>query len=317
MNAVGTRIRFEEALVEALRLELHRDPDLLLFTASDQGIAAQLRSTFDGDRIVDVDAAGAALVLAACGAAEQGRRAVCELGPAEAGPSALDQVAELAALQAANVDHAHPLTVRLAWGDPLAAGGAAGADPLAWLIGAEGIDVVAPATSADAKGLTAAAVRSERPVCVLEHARLRDTVDPVPEGTYVVEIGRARLSREGDRLTIVAHGLGVRPAEAAVDRLGLDADVIDLRTLQPLDAAAVVGSVARTGRVLFVEAGEGANRVTAQLVSTVWEQAFERLDAPPRRVRLLSPVILTGPGAGAPEDDVEAIKGACDELLAF
>jgi pyruvate/2-oxoglutarate/acetoin dehydrogenase E1 component len=318
MTTTGTRIRFEEALAEGLRLEMHRDPQLVLITASARGIVGQLLGTFGSDRVIESDVAGGALVLAACGAAERGLRPVCELGPLEVGPSALDQVAELAALHAANLDRAHPLTTRLVWGDPLSAGGAAAADPLAWLIGADGIKVVAPATAADAKGLIVAAVRDDAPVCVLEHAGLRDTVDQVPEGTHLVPIGAARLAREGDRMTIVAHGTGVRVAQDAAERLELDADLLDLRTLQPLDTEGVLSSVRKTGRVLFAEAGDGANRITAQLISSIWEQAFEYLDAPPRRIKLRS----NGRPAGHDErrparDDIEAIKGVCSELLEF
>ncbi len=319
MTAItGTRISFDEAIAEALRLEMHRDPALVLFTAVPGGAAAELLESFGPDRVVETHAAGAALVLAACGAAEEGLRPICELGPAEAGPSALDQIVELAAIHAANLDLASPLTVRLRWGDPLTAGGAAAADPLAWLIGAEGIKVVAPATAADAKGLTVAAVRDEDPVCILEHAGLRAVVDPVPEGSHLVEIGSARLAAQGEQMTMVAHGPGVPVAEAAAQQLESVADLIDLRTLQPLDAEAVLASVRKTGRLLVVESGGGANRVTAQLISAVWERAFEYLDAPPRRVRLRSPAGWTESSQpGQPDDDVETIKGVSRELLEY
>jgi pyruvate/2-oxoglutarate/acetoin dehydrogenase E1 component len=107
-------------------------------------------------------------------------------------------------------------------------------------------------------------------------------------------------------------------AQDAVDRLELDADVIDLRTLQPLDTDALLSSVRKTGRVLFAEAGNGANRITAQLISSVWEEAFEYLDAPPRRIKLRS----NGRPAEhderrPPQNDIEAIKGVCSELLKF
>lgn len=318
MTATGTRISFDEAVTEALRLEMHRDPALVLFTASPGGVAAELLEGFGPDRVVETHAAGAALVLAACGAAEEGLRPICELGPAEAGPSALDQIAELGAIHAANLDVASPLTVRLRWGDPLAAGGAAAADPLAWLIGAEGIKVVAPATAADAKGLTVAAVRDEEPVCILEHASLRAAADPVPEGAHLVEIGNARIVCEGEQMTMVAHGPGVPVAEAAAQQLDSAAELFDLRTLQPLDSEAVLASVRKTGRLLVIEAGGGANRITAQLISAVWERTFEYLDAPPRRVRLGSPASRTGPtGPQQPDDDAETIKGVSRELLDY
>jgi pyruvate/2-oxoglutarate/acetoin dehydrogenase E1 component len=316
MTVTGTRITFDDAIAEALRLEMNRDPALVVFSASADGVAGQLSGSFGPERVVETHAVGAPIVLAACGAAEEGMRAVCELGPAEAGPAALDQIAELAAIHAANLDVASPLTVRLSWGDPLAAGGAAAADPLTWLVGAEGIKLVAPATAADAKGLTVAAVRDPDPVCVLEHAALRNVIDPVPEGAHMVEIGRARLAREGSRMTLVTHGAAVPIVESATDELELNADLLDLRTLQPLDADAVLTSVRKTGRVLFVEPDTGARRITAELVSALWEQAFEHLDAPPRRIRLGSAATARLNG-GAQKDDVETIKGASGELLDY
>jgi pyruvate/2-oxoglutarate/acetoin dehydrogenase E1 component len=319
MSVSGTRITFDDAVTEALRLEMHRDPALVVFFGSADGIASQLAGTFGPERVIESHAVGAPLVLAACGAAEEGLHAVCELGPSEAGPAALDQIAELAAIHAANLDMASPLTVRLAWGDPLTAGGAAAADPLAWLVGAEGIKVVAPATAADAKGLTVAALRDEDPVCVLEHTSLREAVDPVPEGAHVVEIGRARLAREGDRMTLITHGAAVPVVEAAVEELELDADVIDLRTLQPLDDEAVLTSVRKTGRVLVIEPDAGAHRITAALVSQIWERAFEHLDAPPRRARLGPwPAGEAGRnGNGLQEHDLDTIKGISAELLEY
>ena len=148
---------------------------------------------------------------------------------------------------------------------------------------------MAPATAADAKGLTVAAVRDRDPVCVLEHAYVRAEGGPVPEGAHLVSIGSARLAREGERMTIVTHGAGVSASEAAADRIDGAAELIDLRTLQPLDTDAVLTSVRKTGRVLFAEPGGVANRVTSQLVSAIWEQAFEYLDAPPSRVRPARP----------------------------
>jgi pyruvate/2-oxoglutarate/acetoin dehydrogenase E1 component len=319
MTITGTQISFDEAVTEALRLEMHRDPALIMFTTTPDGIAGRLLGTFGADRVVETHSAGAALVLAACGAAEEGLRPICELGPADGGAAALDQIAELAAIHAADLDTASPVTVRLSWGDPLTAGGAAAVDPLAWLLGADGVKVVAPATAADAKGLTVAAVRDRDPVCVLEHAWLRTEDGPVPEGTHLVSIGSARLAREGTGMTIVTHGAGVSASEAAADRLDGAAELIDLRTLQPLDTDAVLTSVRKTGRVLFAEPGGVANRVTSQLVSAIWEQAFEYLDAPPRRVRLSSPE-RGGPhadGGRVWESDVDAVEEISRDLLEY
>jgi 2-oxoisovalerate dehydrogenase E1 component beta subunit len=313
MEAVtGTRITFDDAIAEALRMEMHRDPAVVCFFSSPGRVARELADSFGTERVIETTAVGAPLVLAASGAAQEGLRVVCELGPGESGAGALDQIAEIAALNFTN-GGVSPVTVRLNWGDALAGGGAAAVDPLAHLLGTAGLKLVEPATAADAKGLMVSAVRDDMPVCVLEDSALRGTVDPVPEGSHVVEIGRARLAREGDELSVVAHGGAVGPAEAALDQDGTAADLIDLRTLQPLDTAAVLTSVRKTGRVLFVEPPSGTPRVTSELVSEVWQSAFEFLDAPPRRLRLRG-----GHENGhRPEDAVRMIRREADELRSY
>ncbi|MGH2950777.1 MAG: transketolase C-terminal domain-containing protein, partial [Solirubrobacterales bacterium] len=174
------------------------------------------------------------------------------------------------------------------------------------------VKVVAPASPADAKGLLTAAVRDPEPVCVLHHASFAGSVGVVPEGAHLVEIGRARLSREGDRVTVVAHGAAVPLAERAAKEIDLDADVLDLRTLQPLDHAAVLTSVRKTGKLVIAEPSAAAAPVTAALVAAIWEGAFEHLDGPPRRV-----TVGERPEADDTTADVEAIMEACLELVAY
>jgi pyruvate/2-oxoglutarate/acetoin dehydrogenase E1 component len=310
--SVGTQIEFADAVAEALRMEMHRDPTIVCVSAAPGRATNGLADAFGSDRVIHTPAVGAPIILAATGAAEEGMRVVCELGPGEGGSAALEQIAELGAIHAGS-KAASPLAVRITWGDPLAGGGAAGSDPLGFLLGSEGLQVVEPATPADAKGLTVAAVRSDEPVCVLEHVSLLERVGAVPEGAHEVEIGRARLALEGERLTVIAHGVGVAPAERAIDERGIDADLLDLRTLQPLDTDAVLTSVRKTGRVLFVESAVAGGRVTSALVSAIWEHAFEHLDAPPKRVRISAELIN---GAG-PDDGIGAIGSVCDELLLY
>jgi pyruvate/2-oxoglutarate/acetoin dehydrogenase E1 component len=310
--ATGTRITFDDAVAEALRMEMHRDPALVCFFSSQGRVMRELADSFGTDRVIETTAVGAPLILAASGAAQEGLRVVCELGPGESGAGALDQIADVAALNFTN-GGASPVTIRLNWGDPLAGGGAPGVDPLAHLLGTAGLKVVEPATAADAKGLMVSAVRDDMPVCLFEHALLRGSVDTVPEGSHTVEIGRARLVEEGDEVSVVAHGPAVAPAEEAMRQDGVTGDLLDLRTLQPLDTDAVLTSVRKTGRVLFVEPPEGTPRVTSELVSEIWESAFEYLDAPPRRIRLRG-----GHENGhGPEDAVRMIRRECDELRSY
>jgi pyruvate/2-oxoglutarate/acetoin dehydrogenase E1 component len=282
MSVTGSRISYEEAITEALRLEMYRDSSVVLL--GDAGAAPELARLFGTDRVVDDIAPAAPVVLAAAGAAGEGRRPVCEISPA--GPGPLDHIAELGALRMANGGGSAPVTLCLRFGGALADGGAAGRDPGAWLVGAPGVKVVEPVTPADAKGLITAAIRDPEPVCVLEHTSCLDSVGMVPEGGHVVEIGRARLAREGERLTLVTHGAAVEPSERAAEEIDLDADVLDLRSLQPLDRDGVLASVRKTGKLLIVEPTPSAARITAELVAGIWEEAFEHLDAPPRRVRI-------------------------------
>jgi pyruvate/2-oxoglutarate/acetoin dehydrogenase E1 component len=307
MSVTGSRISYEEAITEALRLEMYRDSSVVLL--GDAGAAPELARLFGTDRVVDDIAPAAPVVLAAAGAAGEGRRPVCEISPA--GPGPLDHIAELGALRMANGGGTAPVTLCLRFGGALADGGAAGRDPGAWLVGAPGVKVVEPVTPADAKGLITAAIRDPEPVCVLEHTSCLDSVGMVPEGGHVVDIGRARLAREGERLTLVAHGAAVGPAERAAEEIDLDADVLDLRSLQPLDHDGVLASVRKTGKLLIVEPTPSAARITAELVGGIWEEAFEHLDAPPRRVRIDDSEIANGTAQR------EAIMEASLELLDY
>jgi pyruvate/2-oxoglutarate/acetoin dehydrogenase E1 component len=294
----GTQIKFSDAVVETLRSEMHRDPAVVCLISERGRVSGELAHAFGDDRLIDVGAVGGAIVLAAAGAADEGLRPVCELVGRDGGSSALAAVAELGAMHESGASRC-PVTIRIAWGEPDGGGIAAESDPLGFLLGAAGLKIVEPATAADAKGLMASALADADPVCVLEHAALAGTVGQVPEGAHTVEIGRARLARSGERLTVVAHGVGVARAERTLEETGIDADLVDLRTLQPLDAPAVLTSLRKTGRLLVVESGAGRDRVTSALVSLTWEEGFELLDAPPKRVGM------------------DAIERGCNELLAY
>ncbi len=308
MSDAGTWISFEDAVIEALRLEMHRDESVLMFGAAN-GVGDALGRSFGPDRVLTDVGVSAPLVLAAAGAAADGQRPICEI--AKTGSAPLDQLAELGALHAANGNQV-AVTACVRFGDERANGGAAERDPGAWLVGVSGIKVVEPATPADAKGLVIAAVRDPDPVCVLLHASLSGSVGVVPEGNHVVEIGRSRLAREGERVTVVAHGPAVGLAERAAKEIDLDADLIDLRSLQPLDAEGVLTSVRKTGKLVIVEPDPSAARVTAELVAAIWEDAFEHLDGPPRRV-----VVDTWAAVEAGPAAVEPIMEACLELVTY
>jgi pyruvate dehydrogenase E1 component beta subunit len=151
-----------------------------------------------------------------------------------------------------------------------------------------GLKVVIPSTPYDAKGLLIAAIRDPDPVIFLEPKRVyRSLKQEVPEEGYALEIGRARIVREGDDLTLVSYGAQMKEAlEAAVhlEREGVSVEVIDLRTIYPLDQGALVASVQKTGRLLVVHEGPGSFGVAAEVITLILEQAFVYLEAPPSRL---------------------------------
>src|SRR5207247_4318402 len=158
----------------------------------------------------------------------------------------------------------------------------------AWLSHIPGLKVVAPATPADAKGLLKSAIRDNNPVIVLEGEMLYNVKGEVPEGEHVVPIGRADIKRAGRDVTLICHSktvtVALKAAEQLAEHEGASAEVLDLRSLRPLDEEAIVGSVARTNRAVVVEEGWPHAGIGAQVVDVIQREAFDQLDAPVLRV---------------------------------
>lgn len=303
-SVYGTRITLADAIDEALQMEMQRDPTVVVFCGLGNATPPQLLTRFGPSRVVAADAVGSALVAMAAGTASYGVRPVCRLGAADGGLPALDQIVEVAARGCAG-DDSIPLTFLVDHGDALVAG--PDDDPAGRLVGAPGLTVAAPGTAADAKGLVTAAVRDEDPVCVLAHLGLAMEVDAVPEGEYVVDLSRARLAAAGERATVVTYGPAAPPAECAIAEADLDVDLIDLRTLWPIDRDAVVTSVRKTGKLLVVEPSTWDGQVTRDVIASTCEEAFEYLDAPPARL----PLAIDDP------DGADAIRVHCDDLIRY
>jgi pyruvate dehydrogenase E1 component beta subunit len=156
-----------------------------------------------------------------------------------------------------------------------------------WLAHIPGLKVVAPATPYDAKGLLKAAIRDDNPVCFLEGEMLYNTKGEVPDDDYIVPIGKAELKREGEHVTLVSHGKMVLVALQAADQMakeGITCDVVDLRTIRPMDVDAITASVKKTNRCVVVEEGWEVCGVGAQVVDYVQRHCFDYLDAPVLRV---------------------------------
>jgi 2-oxoisovalerate dehydrogenase E1 component beta subunit len=179
--------------------------------------------------------------------------------------------------------------------------------------------VVAPATAADAKGLLVSAIRDPNPVMFLEHKHLyRRVRGDVPTGHHAVPIGEARVVREGEEMTILAYGSAVGLAQQAADELGADIEIVDLRTLCPLDRDTVLASVRRTGKVLVAHEATRSCGVGAELSALIAEEAFEDLDAPVRRLTAADvPIPFSPPLEQRVLPGLDDIKEAARELLAY
>jgi len=304
-------------------MEMHRDPEVVLLEAeggvSDGGVAGVSEgfAALFADRFVSLPVDGGSIVATAAGAAAAGLRPVCEIPLADFGAAALGELTRVAELsRAERIDM--PLLIRVPLGGFSTSGPADGAlDPETWLLGLGEVRVVVPSSPQDAKGMIASALRHPGPVCLLEHEALADVVGEVPEGGHLSSLDEAAVVIEGDRLTLVAFGPAVRLAQRAARELNAGVEVIDLRTLQPLDDATILASVRRTGRVVIVAEADRSFRVGGEISSAITERAFEYLDAPPRRAVIPAPDAAALHANGDTPAGVRQIKEVCVELLAY
>ncbi|UJA21775.1 alpha-ketoacid dehydrogenase subunit beta [Thermoleophilia bacterium SCSIO 60948] len=314
-----------EAISDALREEMRSDETVFVLGEDVGAFGGAFKVTdgfaeeFGPARVIDAPLAENAIIGAAVGAAVEGLRPVTEMQFADFIACGFDQLVNVAAKLHYRQGVACPMVVRLPSGGGFSGGPFHSQNPEAWLLQAPGLKVVAPSSPSDAKGLLTAAIRDPNPVCFLEHKGLyRHLREPVAEGEYVVELGKARTLREGDALTVIAYGSAVELATRAVDELGIEATVLDLRTLAPLDTAAVLEAAKRTGKVLVAHEATRSCGVGAEVSALVAEQAFEFLDAPVRRLTAPDvPIPFSPPLEQAVLPNLERMKEACDELLAY
>ena len=285
-----------QALNEAMAEELRRDPDVFIMgeeVAEYQGaykITQGLLQEFGPQRVVDTPITEHGFAGLAVGAAFAGLRPVVEFMTWNFAMQAIDQIINSAAKQLymSGGQVSAPIVFR----GPNRAAARVGAqhsqDFSAWYSHVPGLHVVAPFSAADAKGLLKAAIRSNTPVIFLENEILYGSTGLVPKvDDYVLPIGKARIAREGKDVTIVSFSMGMRYATQATEKLvaaGVDVELIDLRTLRPMDTRTVIESVKKTGRMVTVEEGWPQSGVGAELSAVVTSEAFDYLDAPPTRV---------------------------------
>jgi len=279
-------LEFRVAIRDAIAEEMERD-DRVIFMGEDIGVPGGvfkatpgLHERFGSERVMDTPISELALSSAAFGAAATGLRPIFEIMFGDFMALPMDSLVNQSAKYwyITNEQTSIPLVVRSAVGGGGRFGAVHSQTHGTWFQGVPGIKIAMPSSSAEAKGLLKGAIRDDNPVIFLEHKRLYSVKDEVPDTIEAIELGRARVAREGDDLTIVSIGKGVRDALAAAEQLDLSAEVIDLRTLRPLDVATVVESVAKTNRLLAVEEGPRTGGWATGLLGAVAEAALHDLD---------------------------------------
>ena len=288
-------LTYRDALNQALREEMQRDADVFLMgeeVGVYQGaykVSRGLLEEFGPKRVVDTPIAELGFAGIGVGAAMAGLRPVVEFMTWNFALLALDQIVNSAAkmLYMTGGQLKMPIVFRGPNGAALQLGSQHSQAWESWLAHIPGLKVVAPATPADAKGLLKAAIRDDNPVIVLEGEMLYNTKGEVPEGEHVVPIGRAEVKREGSDVTLICHSKTVTVALKAAEQLqeqNVSAEVIDLRSLRPMDEQAILDSVTKTNRAVVVEEGWPQCGVGAQVVDIIQRDAFDQLDAPVQRV---------------------------------
>ena len=282
-------LEFRAAIRDALAEEIERDPAVIFFgedVAAAGGVfkaTPELHQRFGDERVFDTPISELALAGAAFGAAVTGLRPVFEVmfGDFMALPmdSLVNQAAKFWFIS--NEQGPVPLVVRSAVGGGGRFGAMHSQFHATWFQSIPGLKIAAPSSPADAKGLLKAAIRDDNPVIFLEHKRLYSVKGPAPENGDVVPLGEASVIRDGSDLTLVSIAKGVPDSLAAAEQLardGIDAEVIDLRTLRPLDLETVLRSVEKTNRLVAVEEGPRLGGWAANLVGTVAAEALHDLD---------------------------------------
>ena len=314
-----------QAISDGLREEMRRDESVFCLGEDIGGFGGAFKVTdgfveeFGADRVLDTPLAENAIIGTAVGAAVEGMRPVCEMQFADFISCGFDQLVNVAAKLHYRQGVAVPMVVRLPSGGGFSGGPFHSQNPEAWFIQAPGLKVVAPATAADAKGLLASAIRDPNPVCFMEHKGLyRRVKGEVPEGEHTTELGRAATVREGAEMTVIAYGSAVGLAEAAADELGEDIEILDLRTLCPLDSDAILASARKTSKVLVAHEATQSCGVGAEVSALISEHCFEDLDAPVRRLTTPDvPIPFSPPLEQAVLPQLDDMKEACRELIAY
>ena len=320
-------MRYAEALNAALREEMQADPSVFVF-GEDIGryggvfkVTKGLMEEFGETRVRDTPISEQALTAMAVTAAMTGTRPVLEIMYADFVPLTLDALVNQASIYNYiwNGQVKMPFVLRTQGGGGAGAGAQHSKSLDSMLAHIPGIKVVAPSTPADAKGMLKAAIRDDQPVVFLEHKLLYNTRGEVPEGDVTVPLGKAAILREGCDISIFATSKMVVEALKAADLLaadGVSAEIVDLRSLRPLDVNAIVASIAKTHHAVVVNEGWRFCGYAAELSATIMDHAFDELDAPVARVTLPDmPIPYSEPLETAMLPSAEKIRAAALKTL--
>jgi pyruvate/2-oxoglutarate/acetoin dehydrogenase E1 component len=314
-----------QAISDGMREEMRAD-DRVLVMGEDIGVFGGAFKVTDGfidefgpTRVMDTPLAESGIVGTAVGAAVVGLRPIAEMQFADFVSCGFDQLVNVAGKMYYRQGLPVNITVRLPSGGGFSGGPFHSQNPEAWFMHSPGIKVVAPSTAEDAKGLLIGAVRDHNPVVFLEHKHLyRRVKGDVPEGRYTTPF-TARVAREGTDLTVVTYGAMVHTAlEATEDLDGASVEVLDLRSLVPLDDEAILASVRKTSKVLVVDEANETCAAGAQVAALIADRGFEDLDGPVRRMATPDvPIPFSPPLEQAVLPSVDRVKEAARELLEY
>jgi 2-oxoisovalerate dehydrogenase E1 component beta subunit len=321
-------VTYLDAISQALREEMRRDADVILLGEDIAVFGGAFKITrgfldeFGASRVIDTPIAESGFVGAACGAAIEGLRPVVEFQFADFIACAFDQIVNYAAKAYYRWGTPVPVVFRGPSGGGFRGGPFHSQNPEAWFTHVPGLKVVQPSTPYDAKGLLKAAIRDNNPVIYFEHKHLyRRIREDIPDDDFIVPIGQADVKRAGGDLTIVTYGAMVHESLAVAERLskeGAECEVIDLRTLVPLDKASFLTSVRKTSRAMVVHEAHLTGGFGGEVAAIIAQEAFDVLDAPVTRVASLDVPV---PFAGALEDavlpDADKIYRAAVDVLEY
>ena len=325
-ESAGREMTYLEAISEALAEEMRRDENVLIMgedVGGDFGGAFKVTKGFAAEfgdrRVMNMPMTEQGFFGAANGMALMGLRPVIEAQFADFVSTGFDAIVQFASTTHYRWGGSVPWVLRAPSDGGIRSGPFHSQNNEAWFVHTPGLKVVAPATPADAKGLLLSAIRDNNPVLFFESKPLyRSMKGLVPEGDVPVPLGKARVAVVGDDVTIVTYGAMVREAEACANASTASIEVIDLRSLKPLDMETVLSSVAKTGRVVVAHAANRLAGIGAEIAAEIAEQAFEYLDAPVTRLGGLDvPVPFSPPLEDAYRPDAAKIGIAVAQLLEY